>query len=118
MKFVTAFVLTALLGYASGLFPSLPWYCFAVTSLVVAIAIPQESWKSFVSAFLALFVLWAVLAFAADRANGHILSVKIAQVLPLGGSSAALILVTAFIGGLVSGLAALTGSYLRKKEKR
>ncbi|MBS1936171.1 MAG: hypothetical protein JST96_19380, partial [Bacteroidetes bacterium] len=42
------------------------------------------------------------------------LSQKIAQVLPLGGSVVALILVTAFVGALVAGFAALAGSYVRK----
>jgi len=39
----------------------------------------------------------------------------VATILPLGGSSFVLILLTAFIGGLVAGLSALTGSYLRKR---
>ena len=49
-----------------------------------------------------------------DAENGGILSQKIASVLPLGGSTILLILITGFIGGLVAGLAALSGSYVRK----
>jgi len=114
MKFITAIILTALLSFAFGLFTALPWWSFAVTSFVIATAIHQKPGKAFLAAFLAVFVLWAILTFIIDNANQHLLSVKVATILPLGGSSFALILLTAFIGGLVAGLAALTGSYLRK----
>lgn len=47
-----------------------------------------------------------------DVKNEHILSQKIAQLFPLGGSSFLLILVTALVGALVGGLAAMSGSSL------
>ena len=114
MKFIISTILTALLSYAFGLFDALPWYSFAVCSFLVALAIHQKPFKAFLAGFFALFILWAVLAIMKDAANDHILSQKIAKVLPLKGSSVALISVTAFIGGLVSGFSALTGSYMRK----
>jgi len=114
MKFVSALLLTAFLGFAAGLFSTIPWYCFAITSFVVAVAIPQKAGKAFIGGFIALFLLWAVLAIFIDQANHHILSTRIANLLPLGGSYILLISVTAFAGGLVSGLAALAGSYVRK----
>jgi hypothetical protein len=115
MKIITAILLTALLAYAAGLYTVLPWWSFVVTSLVIAMAIHQRPGKAFLSGFLGLFLLWTILAFIKDSANEHILSAKVAQVLPLGGSSIVLILVTGIVGGLVSGLAALTGSYIRKR---
>ena len=115
MKFLTAIILTALLSYAIGLFTTLPWWSFAITSLVIAAAVHQKPWKAFLAAFLAQFVLWAILAFMIDNANQHLLSVKVANILPLHGSYISLILLTAFIGGLVAGLSALTGSFLRKR---
>jgi hypothetical protein len=115
MKFFTAIILTVLLSFAIGLFTFLPWWSFSITSLVIAAAIHQKPWKAFLAAFIAVFVLWAMMSFAIDNANQHILSVKVATILPLGGSSFVLILLTAFIGGLVAGLSALTGSYLRKR---
>ncbi len=117
MKFVSALILTALLAFASGLYGALPWWSFAITSLVVALAIHQKAGKAFLAAFLGLFFLWSVLAFLKDNANEHLLATKVAQILPLGGSYIVLILLTGFIGGLVAGFAALTGSYLRQKSK-
>jgi len=60
------------------------------------------------------FLLWEILAWWIDNKNDGILSQKIAQILPLGGSTVFLILITSLIGALVAGLAALTASYLRK----
>lgn len=114
MKQITAIVLTAFLAFVAGVYSSLPWWSFAITSLVVAVSVHQKPGKAFLSGFLGLFLLWAGMAFLKDSANNHILSTKVAQILPLGGSYFVLILVTGIVGGLVSGLAALTGSYLRK----
>jgi len=114
MKIIVAIVLTAFLAYVVGLYSTLPWWLFAVTSFIVALAIHQKPGKAFLSGFLGLFLLWAVLAFMKDAANDHILSAKVAQLLLKSSSSIAIILVTGIVGGLVSGFAALTGSYLRK----
>ena len=117
MKLVSAIVLTGFLAFVVGLYSALPWWSFVFTSGIVAIAIHQQGGRAFLSGFLGLFVLWAGMALLKDTANEHILSTKVAQILPLGGSYPVLILVTGIIGGLVSGLAALTGSYLRRSRK-
>jgi hypothetical protein len=114
MKFLTSILLTALLAYGFGLFTTLPWWSFAISSFVVALSIHQAPFKSFLSGFLGLFLLWIVLSAIIDINNEHILSTKVAQILPLGGSYIALILLTGLLGGLVSGFAALTASYTRK----
>ena len=115
MKFLTATILTALLGFISGLF--LPWWGIAITSLLVAILVHQRGWKAFLSGFLGLFLLWAALAWWIDMKNNGILSAKIAAVLPLGGNPVLLILVTGLVGGLVAGFAAMSGSFLRASNK-
>jgi FtsH-binding integral membrane protein len=115
IKFITAILLTALLSFAIGMFQFLPWFIFVFCAFIVAIAIPQKPGKAFLSGFIALFLLWAIMAFTIDKANEHILAKKVAQILPLGGSYIALILITGLVGGLLAGLAALTGSFVRKK---
>jgi len=113
MKFISSILLTALLSFVAGLY--MPWWSVAIAAIIVSIIIPIASWKSFLSGFLSVFLLWAIFAWWVDSKNNSILSQKIAQLLPLGGSSFLLILLTAFIGGLVAGFAGLTGSYVRKK---
>ena len=114
MKFVITILLTALLGYAAPLY--FPWWSFAVTSLTVAVAIHQQPLKAFAAGFIALLLLWGVHAYIIDDANEHILSQKVANILPLGGASSVLIIITAFVGAIVSGFAALTGSFARGKK--
>ena len=119
MKFIIALLATALSGYLFPLF--LPWWSFAITSFIIAALIHQRPWKAFLAGFIALLLLWGIYAVFIDNANQHILSTKVAQILPFNGSYIALIITTAIIGGLLSGMAALTGSYLdggrKLKEK-
>ncbi len=115
MKFLVAILLTALLAFISGLF--LPWWCIAITSLLVAVLVHQKAGKAFLSGLLGVFILWAGLAWWIDMKNNGVLSKKIASVLPLGGNSLVLILVTGLIGGLVAGMAAMSGSFLRASGK-
>lgn len=112
MKFIVVVLLTALLGYAAPLYFS--WWSFAVCSFVIALFIHQKPLVAFVATFLGLFLLWGIMAMLIDNANNHLLSQKIALVLPLNGSSILLILITALIGGLVSGFAGLSASFARK----
>jgi len=115
MKFFVSIILTALLAFISGLF--LPWWGIAVTSLLVAVLVHQKAGKAFLAGFLGVFLLWAGLAWWIDMKNNGVLSKKIASILPLGGNAIVLILVTGIIGGLVAGLAATSGSFLRSSGK-
>ena len=115
MKFFISVLLIALLSFTTGLFVMLPWWSFTICACVVAIAIPQKPFKSFLSGFVALFLLWGGIAFVIDNKNQHLLSTKVANLLPLNGNYFLLIILTAFIGALVAGLAALSGSYVRKR---
>ena len=116
MKFITAIVLTALLAFAGGLW--FGWWIIAVAAFLIALLVHQLPGKAFLSGALGVFLLWGALAWWIDMKNEHILSKRIAEVLPLGGNSLLLILVTAILGGLVAGFAALSGSYLRSSQVR
>jgi hypothetical protein len=118
MKFITATILYALLAFAAGLF--FPWWIIAVTSFIVGLLVHQRALIAYASAFTGLSLLWTGMALWIDFQNNHVLAAKIANVLPLGGSSAYLIGLTALVGGLVSAFAAMSASYLRpvkQKEK-
>lgn len=114
MKFIVAIALTSLLTFAIGLFTFLPWFSFVFTALIVAVAVYQKPFKAFAAGFIGVAVLWVIQTTIIDSANEHILSTKVANILPLGGNYTLLIVVTGFVGGLVAGMAALTGSFLRK----
>ena len=119
MKFLATFGLTVLLGFAAFLFANqTPWWFFALGALLAGWAVPLASFKTWLAGFLGTFSLWLALCVTTDLANAGIMSKKMASILPLGGSSWALILVAALVGGLVSGFASLTGSFLRKRVSK
>lgn len=115
MRFILALLLTASLAFLAGL--RLEWWSIALVAFLVALLIPQTVSNSFLSGFAGIFLLWALLAFWIDHKNGSTLSQRMAELFKLGGSSILLILVTALIGGLVGGFAAMAGSSLRPVPK-
>lgn len=112
MKFFIATLLTALLSFFAGVYVEW-WWFFAVVAFLVAVLVHQKGWKAFLSGFLALLLLWGGLAFWIEVKNQGVLSAKIAELFPLGGSGFMLVLITGFIAALVAGFAALSGSSLR-----
>ena len=116
MRFILATLLTVTLSFIAGLYT--PWWSIAIISFLVALLIKQRYGLAFVSGFLGIFLFWGLLAFWIDVKNNGVLSHKIAAIFPLGGSSVLLILVTALVGGLVGGFAAMSGSSLRPPARK
>jgi len=114
MKFIVSLVLTALVSFVGCLY--LPWWSIAVAAFLVATLIPQKPFRSFLAGFTALFLLWGGLSYFISRANEHILAHKISMLMIKSDNPYLLMLATALVGALVAGLAALTGSYLRKSN--
>lgn len=94
----------------------LPWWTISITAFLVALLIPQRLGFAFLSGLLGIFILWAILALWISAQNDNILAGKVAKLMKVG-SSILLILVTAFIGGLAGGFAAMAGSSLRPVRK-
>ena len=111
MRFILATLLTASLSFIAGLYA--PWWSIAIIPFLVALLIKQRYGIAFISGFLGIFLLWGGLAFWIDVKNNGVLSQKIAELFSLGGSSILLILVTGFVGGLIGGFSAMSGSSLR-----
>ena len=112
MRFILATLLTATFSFLAGLYA--PWWSIAVISFLVALLIKQRYGIAFLSGLAGIFLCWGILALWIDIKNNQVLSHRMAQIFPLGGSSVALILVTALVGGLVGGFAAMSGSSLRR----
>jgi hypothetical protein len=116
MRFLLATLLTASLSFIAGLY--LPWWSIAIVAFLVALLIKQRIEWAYLAAFTSIFLLWGGLALVIDIKNRSILSHKIAEIFPLNGSTFLIILVTAFVGALVAGFAAMSGSSLRPLERR
>jgi hypothetical protein len=116
MRFLLATLLTATLSFIAGLY--MPWWSIAIVAFLVALLIKQKIGFAYLAAFTGIYFLWGGLALLIDIKNKSLLSHKIAQIFPLNGSSFYMIMVTAFVGALVAGFAAMSGSSLRPLKRR
>jgi hypothetical protein len=114
LKFIVTVILSALLAYAVGLYTVLPWWSFVVTNFIISIIFIQKPTYAFISGALGIGLLWLLLSIVIDSQNQHLLSTKVANILPLKGSFAKLIAITTLVGFLLGGFASLTGAFVRK----
>ena len=115
MKFLTALILTALLSFIAGLY--LPWWGIAIAAFLVGLLVIQKSGLSFLAGFSGVLLLWSGLAFWINVKNESIMSARIGELLGIGANSFLLILITGFIGGLVGGFAAMSGTFFRSTNR-
>ena len=85
-------------------------------AFIIPVLIPQGHLASFISGFVALFLLWGILSLWISISNGNILAHRVSLLIFKADNSYLLIFVTGLIGALVAGFAALTGSFLRKEK--
>lgn len=111
-RFFLAFFLTASIGFIGGAY--LPWWSIALAGFLAGLLIKQSALLSFLSAFSGIFILWIILCAWIDSSNESILSTRVSNLLPLGGSTIMLILASSLIGGLVSGMASMTARFLMR----
>lgn len=114
MKFIVSAILIILFSFLSCLY--FPWWTIAIIALVISIIIHQKHLASFICGFISLFLLWGYLSLWISTQNDHILAHRVSLLIFKTDSPFLLIIVTALIGAMVAGFAALTGSYLRKEK--
>ena len=89
-----------------------PWWSIAVVAFLVGFVVNESAGKSMVYGTLAMTVLWSLYAAFLNNANEGLIGSSIAQM--IGTNSGLLMVYTGLIGGLVSGMFAMSGSLLRK----
>ena len=115
MKFTVNMLLSALVCYAIGIYTSLPWWSFTIGVFLIQFFIPLKTGYSFLTSFMGVFICWFVVCLIINIQNNNILSNKIAGLFFNKQSlNWVLLVVTAFIGGLLAGLAGITGNYVKK----
>lgn len=92
----------------------LPWWAAAIIAFLATLIVGKTSGKAFWSGFGAIFVLWIILALIKSIPNDNILAGRVIQLFPLPHQWLLLLLITALIGGLVGGIAALSGVLTKK----
>lgn len=115
MKSFAHFLTILILAYVAGMV--LPWWSVALVAFIVTLVMPLSPGKSFFSAFMAIFVLWMVLAFYLDVRNDHLLANRMSEMILKVRSAPLLGVISASIGALVAGFAACSAAFLRAPKK-
>jgi hypothetical protein len=110
-KFFVAVLLVMISAYSLGLF--LPWWSVAIAGFIAGLFLDQKAIYSFLSAFIAVFLLWGIMSYVISIENENILAKKISMLILKRNSPELLVLLGAFIGGIVCAFSALTGSFLK-----
>lgn len=108
MKFTVQVIATIVVCLILQLF--LPWWSIAVGAAGVAYFLGNKSFISFLAGFISIALLWSVFAFYLDFKTDSILTSKVNQLLPVNA-----FILTALVGALVGGFAALTGALFKAK---
>lgn len=90
----------------------LPWWTLAIGAFAGGYWFANKGWISFLAGLTGVGLLWFLTAMVIDIQTQSILTEKVARLFPTK-TPALLFLLTAFIGGLPAGFAALTGSLLK-----
>src|ERR1700761_3823506 len=104
--FLTILILSFIAGFM------LPWWFMAVIAFLAAIIMGKKAGNSFGMSFLAVATAWILLTLIKTLPNDNMLATRVATLVHLPGW-AFLLLVTAIIGGLVGGLAGMSGALLK-----
>ncbi|MCS6979533.1 MAG: hypothetical protein N2050_01720 [Flavobacteriales bacterium] len=89
------------------------WWA-AAPLVIFCLSLLHPKKPSFLLGFTALFCLWLSLGMWSHFSTGGHLTFRMARLLPLGGNAWAMLAVSAGLGGLCGGLAAASGSTLRR----
>ena len=119
MQFIIKILIITLLGYLCSMF--MPWWTLIIMTALVTFVIPGNNFNAFLSGFLAIGLLWLIMAWKTDIETESVISSKV--VVLFGKEDVnILILATGLVGALAGGLGAFTGNsfrqlFLKKKEK-
>jgi hypothetical protein len=113
MRFILQLVLIFVLAYVLELF--FPWYVIAIAASIMGYTVRSRA--NFLAGFLAIALLWTFKAWMIDSEASAALTERVARIFSLENKYLLFVL-TACLGGLVGGFAALSGAYLRPAKKK
>lgn len=94
------------------------WWAFLIIPFLIGIIIKFQNYRTvYFLGFCIAFSAWFILYQIKDFKNEHLLSEKMAEIFSLP-SALLLFLLSSFLMGLISGLAAISGAMIRKREKQ
>ena len=105
MRNILKVIVIALLAWGFSFF--LPFWGAAVAGFIGSLLIRTSNVASFITGFIAVFVLWGMSAFLIDLNNQHLMAGRIGELFSM--SPPFMVLVTAVVGGVTGALGSLFG---------
>jgi len=112
MRFIIQLIAITMLAAVFELF--LPWWSIAFAAFIGGALL--NSRVNFLAGFIGVALLWSITSLIIDASAAAPLSERVAKTLFLPRPM--LFVVTAAIGGIVGGFAAMAGGALRKEKRR
>jgi hypothetical protein len=112
MRFIIQVLVITILASIMELF--LPWWSIALAAAVGGYLFSTGA--NFLAGFLSIVILWVITSITIDLTAGAALTEKVAAI--FSTTKPVLFVITALIGGLVGGFAAMAGGALRKDRRR
>ena len=110
MRILISVIITAVTIYFVQLL--FPWWVIAVVGFFSGLILAGKGSQAFLTGFISAFLVWIIMITLIEIKTGYILGGKLATIFQLP-SGWILGIVAAFLGGLVTGLASLTGYFLK-----
>ena len=114
MKFVSHLIAVLLLSWLLQSF--LPWWTMAIGAFAIGLVFRQSGFLSFLAGLLGVGLLWYAMAWHVNSSADSVLGGKVALIFS-AQSAGFLMIGTALVGGLVGGLASMTGGLVLYKRK-
>jgi hypothetical protein len=111
MKFLIQLVVILVIALLLELF--LPWWSIAIAAFIGGFIFDTRS--NFGAGFIAIAILWTLKTLFIEMSAAATLTDRIAQIFSV--NRPILFVITALVGGLVAGFAAMSGAALNKKRK-
>ena len=108
MKFLIQLVAISIAAFVLELF--MPWWCIAIAAFAAGYALKSKA--NFLAGLFGIALLWLIKAWMLDASASAPLTERVAAIFSL--SKPLLMVVTSLIGGLVGGLAAMSGAALKR----
>ncbi|MFZ6012396.1 MAG: hypothetical protein ACOYXT_18780 [Bacteroidota bacterium] len=112
MRLLSQILIVIVLGFVLEMF--MPWWCVALAAFSAGYSLKTQF--NFVAGFVGVGLLWLVPALQLSSVAAAPLTERVANIFMI--NTPLLLIVTAVIGGLVGGFAAMTGAALRRDKKR
>ena len=96
------------------------WLSMVIFSFIIGFSLEALNRFPFITGFVSNFLIWFAVAFSQDLGNAQLLSKMVIQLFPVAPGEYLLVIITGLLGGLIGGMAVLTGhtfrTLVRKKD--